>query len=67
MKMVRIMVVLKAAYNQLRKIGRPRLISPVKIGKCALQENLLANILAFFCNVHVPFCCLHTVNGNAGS
>ena len=48
MKMVRIMVVLKAAYNQLRKIGRPRLISLVKVGKTALQESLVANILAFF-------------------
>jgi len=48
MKVIRIMVVAKAAWRELRKVVRPRLVSPLKIAGLTVQENKIANILGFF-------------------
>lgn len=48
MKMVRIMVVLKAAGRELRKMSKPRLIAPLKIGGVTVEEVKVINILTFF-------------------
>lgn len=48
MKIIRIMVVLKAAWRELRKVVRPRLISPLKIAGQPLHEDMISNILGFF-------------------
>lgn len=48
MKMIRILVVLKAAWRELKKVVRPHLISPLKIGGSAVQEGMIHNILGFF-------------------
>jgi trk system potassium uptake protein TrkH len=48
MKMVRIMVVLKTAGRELRKMSKPRLIAPLKIGDAAVNESTVINIAAFF-------------------
>ncbi|MFH1675106.1 MAG: TrkH family potassium uptake protein [Pseudomonadota bacterium] len=47
MKMVRIMVVLKAAGRELRKMAKPRLIAPLKIGETTVEEVMVVNILTF--------------------
>ena len=47
MKMIRIMVVLKAAWREVRTMVQPRLIVPVKVGGNALDEKQVANILGF--------------------
>ena len=47
MKMIRIMVVLKAAWREVRTMIQPRLIVPVKVGGNALEEKQVANILGF--------------------
>ena len=48
MKMVRVMVVIKVAWNVLRKMTQPRLVAPVKVGDRAVDERTLLNIVAFF-------------------
>jgi trk system potassium uptake protein TrkH len=47
-KMVRIMVVLKTAWREVRTMVQPRLIAPVKIAGRALEEKQVANIVGFF-------------------
>lgn len=47
-KMIRIMVVLKAAWREVRSMIQPKLISPIKIAGRALEEKQVANILGFF-------------------
>ncbi|MBD3317713.1 MAG: TrkH family potassium uptake protein [Chitinivibrionales bacterium] len=47
-KMVRIMVVLKTAWREVRTMIQPRLIAPVKIAGRALEEKQVANITGFF-------------------
>lgn len=49
MKIIRILIVWKAAWRELKKVTRPRLISPVKVGSAAVPEAMIANILGFFC------------------
>ncbi|MCK4304040.1 MAG: TrkH family potassium uptake protein [Candidatus Eisenbacteria sp.] len=48
MKMIRILVVSKTAWRELKKVVRPHLISPLKVGGCTLQEEMVASILGFF-------------------
>ncbi len=47
-KMIRIMVVLKTAWREIRMMIQPRLVLPVKIGKNALDEKRVSNIIVFF-------------------
>ena len=48
MKIIRILIVWKAAWRELKKITRPRLIAPVKVGSHVVPEAMVANILGFF-------------------
>lgn len=48
MKMIRVMVVFKVAWNVLRKMTQPRLVAPVKMGGQVIEDNRLINIIAFF-------------------
>jgi trk system potassium uptake protein TrkH len=48
MKMIRIMVVLRLAWAQLRKMSQPRLVAPVKIGGQVIDDNHVVDVVAFF-------------------
>jgi trk system potassium uptake protein TrkH len=47
-KMIRIMVILKIAGRELRKMSKPRLIAPLKIGGITVDEGRIINIMTFF-------------------
>jgi len=47
-KMVRIMVLLKTGWREVKTMVQPRLISPVKIAEKALEDKQVANISGFF-------------------
>jgi trk system potassium uptake protein TrkH len=48
LKMIRVMVLAKTAFNELRKMAQPRLVSPVKVGNQVVEEKRVSNIAAFF-------------------
>jgi trk system potassium uptake protein TrkH len=48
MKMIRIMVVLKLVGRELRKMSKPRLIAPLKVGGITIDEVRVVNIMIFF-------------------
>ena len=48
MKMIRVLVTLKASWRELKKVVRPRLVAPLKVRRTALQEPMVANIVGFF-------------------
>jgi len=48
MKQIRVLVLIKAGWRELRKLTQPRLVAPLKIGGEALEESKIANIAAFF-------------------
>ncbi len=48
MKMIRVMLVSKVAWTQLRKMSQPRLVAPVKIGGQVIDDNRVVNVVAFF-------------------
>jgi trk system potassium uptake protein TrkH len=48
MKQIRILILIKAGWRELRKLTRPRLVAPVKVGGVALEESRITNIAAFF-------------------
>ena len=47
MKIVRVMVVIKVAFTELRKLTQPRLVAPVKVGGEALDDDRVINIVSF--------------------
>ncbi|MBD3391527.1 MAG: TrkH family potassium uptake protein, partial [Chitinivibrionales bacterium] len=47
-KMVRILVVFKAAWRQIRTTVQPRLVAPLKFGKTVVEENMVNSIVGFF-------------------
>lgn len=47
-KMIRIMVVLKATWREVKSMIQPKLIAPIKIAGHALEEKQVANIIGFF-------------------
>lgn len=47
MKMIRIMVMIKAAAREIKVIIQPRLIVPIKISKKTMEEKQIANIIGF--------------------
>ncbi len=47
-KMIRVMLVSKFGLNELKKLTQPRLVSKVKIGKTAVDDKTLMNVVAFF-------------------
>ena len=48
MKMIRVMLVLRVAWTQLRKMSQPRLVAPIKIGGQVIDDNQVVNVVAFF-------------------
>jgi trk system potassium uptake protein len=48
MKMIRVMVTFKAAWREVKKVVRPRLISPLKVRRTPMGEDRVANIVGFF-------------------
>ncbi len=48
MKMIRVMVTFKAAWRELKKVVRPRLLAPLKVRRTPLGEDRVANIVGFF-------------------
>jgi trk/ktr system potassium uptake protein len=48
MKMIRILIVIKAGWRELKKMVRPRLISPVKISGQPVHEAMIRNVQGFF-------------------
>ncbi len=47
-KMIRVLVVLKAGWRELLKMMRPHLVAPLKIGGASMSEERVVNIVAFF-------------------
>ncbi len=47
-KMIRVLVVLRTAWREVKTMIQPRLIAPVKIAGKALEEKQVGNIIAFF-------------------
>ncbi len=47
-KMIRIMVVLKTTWREVKSMIQPKLISPLKIAGRALEEKQVSNIVGFF-------------------
>ncbi|MFH1373118.1 MAG: TrkH family potassium uptake protein [bacterium] len=47
-KMIRIMIVGRVAFNELRKLTQPRLVAPVKIGDQTIDDPRIINVVAFF-------------------
>jgi len=48
MKMIRIMVVLKAAWRHVKTTVQPRLVAPIKISGTLIEEKLVHTITGFF-------------------
>jgi len=48
MKIIRIMVVLKAGWRELIKMTKPHLVAPLKIGQASMEEDRVINIGGFF-------------------
>lgn len=48
MKMIRVLVTLKASWRELKKVVRPRLVAPVKVRRAPMAEPMVANIVGFF-------------------
>jgi len=57
MKMIRILVVLKTGWRELKRMVRPRLISPLKVRRAPVDERMIANIGGFF----ILFVCLFVI------
>ena len=47
-KNIRILIILKYAWRKFRKLGRERVVLPIKVGGAAVPEKLLSNITSFF-------------------
>lgn len=47
-KMIRILIVFKAAWRELARLVQPRLIAPLKIRGEPVPEKMVANVLGFF-------------------
>lgn len=48
MKMIRVLITFKAAWREVKKVMRPRLISPLKVRRAAVDEPMVSNIVGFF-------------------
>ena len=49
MKMVRIMVVFKTAWREIKKVAKPRLIESIRVGDSIVSGSKVINIMAFIC------------------
>ncbi len=48
MKMIRVMINMKAAAREIIRIARPRIIRPIKVGDTLVEETRVVNIISFF-------------------
>ena len=48
MKMIRVLINLKAAWREIIKMARPRIIRPVKVGRTPIEDMRVGNIVSFF-------------------
>ncbi|MDX9758197.1 MAG: TrkH family potassium uptake protein [Bacteroidota bacterium] len=48
MKMIRVMINLKAGWREIIKMAQPRIIRPIKIGDVPVEEARVGNIVSFF-------------------
>ncbi len=48
MKMIRVLINLKAAWREIIKMARPRIIRPVKVGGTPVEDMRVGNIVSFF-------------------
>jgi trk system potassium uptake protein TrkH len=48
MKMIRVLINLKAAAREIARMARPRIIRPIKVGGVPVEETRVVNIVAFF-------------------
>ena len=48
MKMIRVLINLKAGWREIIKMARPRIIRPVKVGGTPVEELRVGNIVSFF-------------------
>jgi len=47
--MVRIMVVFKTAWREIKKVAKPRLIESIRVGDSIVSGSKVINIMAFIC------------------
>ncbi len=47
MKMIRVVLVFKVAWNALKKMTQPRLVSPIKVGSQVVDDNQIVNVVSF--------------------
>jgi len=47
-KQIRIMILIKTGWRELRKLTRPKLIAPLRVGTEPLEEDKITNIASFF-------------------
>lgn len=48
MKQIRILILIKTGWRELRKLTRPNLIAPLRVGEVSVEEPKIANIASFF-------------------
>ena len=48
MKQIRILILVKNGWRELKKLTRPNLIAPLKLGDMTIEEHRIANIASFF-------------------
>lgn len=61
LKMIRVMVLLKAGWREIKTMVQPRLIAPVKIGGRVMNEKIISNILGFIALFMILFVCFSLV------
>lgn len=47
MKIIRVMIIGKIGFNELKKLSQPRLVSPLKINGGAINDKMIINVVSF--------------------
>ena len=66
MKIARIMVVFKVAYQETYRVFRPQARMSVRISGSAINEEVVRSILVFFCALYSPICARCNFYGRPG-
>ncbi len=48
MKQIRILVLIKTGWRELRRLTQPKLIAPLRVGEVKIDEDRIVNIVSFF-------------------
>ena len=48
MKQIRILILIKTGWRELRRMTRPKLIAPLRIGSMTVEEEKIVNIASYF-------------------